>query len=207
MASTSNLPLTGGIPAVLTNAKIYRDGIDLLGVASVELPDFEYLTESLTGLGISGEMDIPVAGQFKALPLKIKWNVPTASATSLLEAVGHYLEARGSIQQLDPGTGTFVQKAFKLVSKAMPKKVGLGKLEPAKKMESESELELYYLKLSHRRHGAGGDRQVRFHLQNQRRRCAGRRPQQSGHVRRLSWPRNAPSPLNWIIPCSSPTGN
>ena len=127
MASTSNLPLTGGIPAVLTNAKIYRDGIDLLGVASVELPDFEYLTESLTGLGISGEMDIPVAGQFKALPLKIKWNVPTASATSLLEAVGHYLEARGSIQQLDPGTGTF---------------------EPAKKMESESELELYYLKLS-----------------------------------------------------------
>ena len=123
MASTSNLPLTGGIPAVLTNAKIYRDGIDLLGVASVELPDFEYLTESLTGLGISGEMDIPVAGQFKALPLKIKWNVPTASATSLLEAVGHYLEARGSIQQLDPGTGTFVQKAFKLVSKAMPKKV------------------------------------------------------------------------------------
>ena len=148
MASTSNLPLTGGIPAVLTNAKIYRDGIDLLGVASVELPDFEYLTESLTGLGISGEMDIPVAGQFKALPLKIKWNVPTASATSLLEAVGHYLEARGSIQQLDPGTGTFVQKAFKLVSKAMPKKVGLGKLEPAKNMESESELELYYLKLS-----------------------------------------------------------
>ena len=128
MASTSNLPLTGGIPAVLTNAKIYRDGIDLLGVASVELPDFEYLTESLTGLGISGEMDIPVAGQFKALPLKIKWNVPTASATSLLEAVGHYLEARGSLQQLDPGTGTFVQKAFKLVSKAM--------------------LELYYLKLS-----------------------------------------------------------
>lgn len=74
--------------------------------------------------------------------------MPTASATSLLEAVGHYLEARGSIQQLDPGTGTFVQKAFKLVSKAMPKKVGLGKLEPAKKMESESELELYYLKLS-----------------------------------------------------------
>ena len=90
-----------------------------MGVASVELPDFEYLTESLTGLGISGEMDIPVAGQFKALPLKIKWNVPTASATSLLEAVGHYLEARGSIQQLDPGTGTFVQKAFKLVSKAI----------------------------------------------------------------------------------------
>lgn len=31
MASTSNLPLTGGIPAVLTNAKIYRDGIDHFG--------------------------------------------------------------------------------------------------------------------------------------------------------------------------------
>ncbi len=143
----SQLTATNLIPSVLTNAKVYKDGVDQLGVATVESPDFEAMTESITGLGIAGEMDIPVAGHFKSMTLKIKWNVVTDKAVVLLQPVAHHLEIRGNIQSLDAGTGTFVNKAVKLVAKSMPKKVGIGKFEPGKKMEPETELELYYYKL------------------------------------------------------------
>ena len=67
----SQLPSTHQIPQVLTNAKVYRDGIDLIGIATVELPSFEYMTETLTGLGIAGEIDSPVTGNFKAQNIKL----------------------------------------------------------------------------------------------------------------------------------------
>lgn len=144
---SQTLPVTNPIPSVLTNAKVYRDGVDQLGVGTVEMPDFEYLTESITGLGIAGEMDVPVAGHFKSLALKIKWNVPTPNGAALLQTAGHHLEVRGSIQELDAGSGTFVNKPVKVVVKAMPKKSGIGKFEPGKKMEPETEMELYYIKM------------------------------------------------------------
>lgn len=141
------LPATNLIPAVLTNAKVYKDGVDQLGVATVDAPDFECLTESITGLGIAGEMDVPVAGHFKSMALKIKWNTVTDKAVELLQPVGHHIEIRGNIQQLDAGSGKFVNKAVKIVAKSMPKKIGIGKFEAGKKMEPETELELYYYKL------------------------------------------------------------
>ncbi len=129
----SQLPVTNLIPSVLTNARVYREGAGLLGVPTVEMPDFEYLSESISGLGIMGEMDVPVTGHFKAM--------------SLLTPQAHQLDIRGSIQELDAGSGTFVDKPIKVLVKAMPKKSGIGKFEPGKKMEPETELEIYYIKV------------------------------------------------------------
>ena len=64
-----------------------------------------------------------------------------------MQPVGHHIEIRGNIQQLDAGSGKFVNKAVKIVAKSMPKKIGIGKFEAGKKMEPETELELYYYKL------------------------------------------------------------
>lgn len=143
----SQLPVTNLIPSVLTNARVYREGTGLLGVATVEMPDFEYLSESISGLGIMGEMDVPVTGHFKAMSLKLKWNSHQPEAMSLLAPQAHQLDIRGSIQELDAGSGTFMDKAIKVVVKAMPKKSGIGKFEPGKKMEPETELEIYYIKI------------------------------------------------------------
>lgn len=141
------LPATNLIPSLLTNAKVYRDGRDLLGVADVEMPDFEYMTESVAGLGIMGELDTPVVGHFQSMSLKIKWNVPTESSASLLRPEAHHLDIRGSIQKLDGGAGKIVNEPVKVVCRGLPKKSGIGKFEPGKKMEPETELELLYLKM------------------------------------------------------------
>ena len=143
----SQLPSTHQIPQVLTNAKVYRDGIDLIGIATVELPSSEYMTETPTGLGIAGEIDSPVTGNFKAQNIKLTWNTPTEQSLQLLQPKAHQLELRGSIQEYDAGRGEFVHKAVKCLVRAAPKKSDIGKAEPGKKMDPETEMEVMYIKL------------------------------------------------------------
>lgn len=144
---SQNLPSTNLIPALLTDASIYKDGVGLLGVGSIEMPDFEFMTESIAGLGIAGEVDAPVVGHMKSMSAKIKWNTCNETATSLLAPEAHQLEIYASVQAYDAGSGTYEHQPVKAVIKAPPKKVGIGKMEPGKKMEPETELEVYYLKL------------------------------------------------------------
>lgn len=143
----SMLPSSNLIPTVLTNAAVYKDGGALLGVGSVEMPNFEYMTESIAGLGIAGELDTPVTGHFKSMSLKIKWNSTSEAAMQLLEGAAHQIDVRGSIQKYDAGSGKYIDEPVKVVVKGPPKNVGIGKFEPGKKMEPETELEVYYLKL------------------------------------------------------------
>jgi P2 family phage contractile tail tube protein len=143
----AQMPVTNPIPSLLTNAKIYRDGADQLGVGTVELPNFEFMTESIAGLGIGGEMDMPVSGHFKSMSAKITWNTVNDNTVSLLRPQAHHLDIRGNIQEYDAGTGSFVNKGVKCLVRAVPKTSGIGKFEPGKKMDPETELEVFYLKL------------------------------------------------------------
>jgi len=143
-----NLPSANRIPDKLINAKIYYQGsTELLGTANAELPSLEYITEALTGLGLAGEVETPVMGHFKSLTFKFNWNVLNQQAISLLASTTHHLEVYGSIQHHDAGSGELVADPVKVVLRGMPKKVGTGKVEPAKRMESETELECSYIKM------------------------------------------------------------
>ncbi len=147
MADTSSLTSTNAIPTFITSGKVYKDGDNLIGVANVELPSLEYMTETMSCFGIAGELDMPVAGHVKSTTVKLSWNTLTVDAASLLATEAHYLDIRGDIQEYDGGTGQIQHKARKCVLKAMPKTGGLGKIEPGKKMDNETELEVLYLKL------------------------------------------------------------
>ena len=142
------LPAANKIPDKLINSKIYKEGkTELLGTADAELPGMEYITEAITGLGLAGEVETPVIGHFKPLPFKFKWNTVNKLATDLLFPVTHHLEVYSSIQEYDAGTGKLMSKPVKAVLRGLPKKVSLGKLEPAKKMDTETELECVYIKM------------------------------------------------------------
>lgn len=70
------------------------------------------------------------------------------NAVTLLAPKTHQLDVRASVQKFDAGNGEFGTDAVKLVARTVPKKFGVGKTEPGKKMDSETELEVNYLKLS-----------------------------------------------------------
>lgn len=143
-----DLPSTNLIPDKLINAKVYQDGEKaLLGISDVELPSIEYITETMAGLGIAGELDSPVTGHTKAMTVKFKWASVSQQAITLLRTETHTLDIRASVQRMDAGTGKFSTAPLRLALRALPKKSGLGKAEPAKKMDADTEMEVAYLKM------------------------------------------------------------
>lgn len=135
------------VPEKLINFRIYNDGTDLLGTADVELPDLDWMTEDITGAGVAGKVESPVIGHFDSMVLKINWRTVTENSLTLTQSKIHSLDARGSIQHFDVSSGEYETKALKIVAKVMPKKVGLGKLEPAKMQGNTNEFEVIYLKV------------------------------------------------------------
>ena len=137
------------IPDKLINASIYLKGTELAGTGTVDLPDISYMKEKITGLGIAGEVETPVIGHFESMTLSINWNTVNENAITVLKTSEHQITVHGSIQLYDAGSGKLEPKAVKLVTNTLPKKSGLGKAEPGKKMDNKTELEVMYLKLSY----------------------------------------------------------
>ncbi len=134
------------MPEKLINFRVYNQGTDLLGVADVQLPDLEWMTETVSGAGIAGEVDSPTLGHFKSMTLKLKWRSMTDNGARLAKSHAHHLDCRGSVQQMSAVTGEFTTCPVKCVIQGMPKKVGLGKMEVGKSQDAETELECVYLK-------------------------------------------------------------
>jgi len=138
----------GAIPEKIVNATVFSEGAMQIGVADVELPDIEYLTETVSGLGIAGEVESPTLGHFKSMVLKLKWKSETPQKAKLSAPIAHFLDIRGSVQAFDQDKGAYGTYSVRVVCKAIPKKSGLGKLEPGKPQDAEQEFEVIYIKVS-----------------------------------------------------------
>lgn len=136
------------IPEKLINFKVYEGGSDLLGIADVELPSIEAMTETVKGAGIAGEIDSPVLGHFGSMSLKINWRTVVKSTVHLAQQKAHSLDLRGAIQTYNSGAGTYRAVPLKVVVKCIPKKTELGKLDVGVKGDASSEFEVVYLKLT-----------------------------------------------------------
>ncbi len=136
------------IEHVLTDFRVYKDGEDYLGMATVELPDLEAVTAEVKGAGIAGVADIPVDGHYSAMTLKLNWNTANAKQTALAAPIFHQLDIRGNIQAYDPGSAEHVHEAMKVVVKCKPKNTNLGKTEPGSAMDSANEFEVIYIKIT-----------------------------------------------------------
>ena len=132
----------------LVNYEVFKEGTRKLGMADVTLPDIDYKTETLSGAGIGGEIDMPTLGQTNGMETSISWRTLNEDVTELLEQKAHDLEFRGANQHYDAATGKFRVQAVKVNIRGVPKKGGLGKLEPASRSDSENVLETLYLKVT-----------------------------------------------------------
>lgn len=130
------------VPEKLVNFRVYDSlSQEMIGVADVELPAFEAMTESISGAGIAGEYDSPTLGHYGSQSLTIKWRMVTAHALQLLVPVQHRIDCRGAVQVQDPALGTVVPRSVRVEVRGLTKKAGLGSLKPGSPMESETEIE------------------------------------------------------------------
>lgn len=139
--------MSNPVPERLINYRAYLEGGALAGVATVELPDIEAMTDTVSGAGIAGEIDSPILGHFGSMTSTITFRTITDDGMRLSAQKSHALEFRGSQQVYDAANGTYFTVPVRVAMRAIPKRTGLGSLEVGSTTDSENEFELTYLKI------------------------------------------------------------
>ena len=126
---------------------VYLDGKKLVGISDeVTLPDFEALTETLSGAGILGEIDEPLLGHFKASEMEIPFrtiNEYMFRLASMSKALN--LTLRASTQTIDTGNINTGAMPSRIVIKGKNKALTGGKLKQGEGTGSSIKIEITYI--------------------------------------------------------------
>ncbi len=131
----------------LISFRVYKDAKDLIGVATVDLPEIQAMSDTVSGAGIAGEVDSPVLGHYQSMTCTLHWRSMEPEAAALAEQKAHALELRGSQQVYDAANGEYSTQPIRMVLRAIPKNFSLGSFEVGSAQEAETEFELTYLKI------------------------------------------------------------
>ena len=135
-------------PEALHSYNVYDVTNKIIGIASdVKLPNFEAMTEKISGAGILGERDAPVTGHFGDLTIDFTFRTVESAVTTLMRETSDILYLRAGQQYYDHTQGKAAYKALKITIKRRPKNLDLGKFEQAKSTESKVTLSIYYIKV------------------------------------------------------------
>lgn len=135
------------IPSVINNYNMYLKGTVLVGLTGeVSLPEFENMTETLSGPGILGEMETPVIGMFSSMEMEIPFRVldddifKMISPTSPLD-----LTLRASKQSTVKATGAIDYTGMRIVVRGGVKKLTPGTVKQGGTMDSAVTIEIAYI--------------------------------------------------------------
>ena len=128
-----------GIPGVINNFNLYNDGTVLVGLTGeISLPDFEGMTETLSGPGILGEIEEVIIGQFGSMELEIPFRILDEDAFKLMSpATSLNLTLRASEQFTVKSTGGIDYKGMRVVVRGRMKKLTSGTVKQGGAMEQQ----------------------------------------------------------------------
>lgn len=138
---------TNNVPERLVAFRVYSEGNDCLGTATVTLPNVEPMTDTVSGAGIAGEIETPIMGHFGSMTVSLQWRTIEPNAVKLAAFKSHTLDIRGSQQVYEAASGKYKTVPARLALKALPKSINLGSFETGSTTDSETELEVSYLNL------------------------------------------------------------
>lgn len=122
----------------------YEDSTELLGVTTANLPNIEFLTQSITGAGISGTVDAVLIGMTNAMELGLNFRSATDAAVSLAEPRKHQLDLRVAEQYWDTVGAQKKVMADKYVMVVVPKTTTMGQVAPASPADASGTYSVYY---------------------------------------------------------------
>jgi hypothetical protein len=117
---------------MLNNFNAYNDGNKLIGCTSeFSLPDIETMTETISALGLLGEVEVPAIGHISAMEMEIPFLNLADDIFKLFNPVsGVSLTLRGSMQCVNPSTQAKSFTAVRIVVKGSCKKITGGSFKP-----------------------------------------------------------------------------
>ncbi|MDT2242272.1 phage major tail tube protein [Paenibacillus larvae] len=128
---------------------VYRNSSQFLGVATVELPSLEYLSDSVQGCRHYPGSGKPRLGAVWPMTCSLSWSTMDPAAIELLAPEAPCTGfPRASQQSYNTATGVYATEGAKISVRAIPKSAELGSLEVGSTMDGKTEFEVIYLKVS-----------------------------------------------------------
>lgn len=125
-----------------------RNSRIMVGVADITLPVLTFLSDTLSGAGVAGEVEVPAMGLFSSLTTTINWTSLVQDNIRFAAPRTYHFDFQGSLQMYDHALGEFRPQQVRIVERANPKSINLGTFGSATKMGTSGEFELIYLNIS-----------------------------------------------------------
>lgn len=124
--------------------EVYENSRDLIGVAKAKLPDIKFLTQTLTGAGVAGNIESVLKGMTDSMSLGLEFISATDSAVNLCSPVKHTLDMRVAEQRWDTVAARSEVAGVKYVLVVIPKSFTPGQVAPASPADASGEYAVYY---------------------------------------------------------------
>lgn len=136
-----------GIPGVINNFNLYYKGTALVGLTGeITLPDFEGMTETLSGPGILGELEEVIIGAFGSMELEVPFRILDEDAFKIMSPMETLdLTLRASEQYTVKSTGNLDYKGMRVVVRGRQKKMTAGTIKQGGAMDSSVTVEVAYI--------------------------------------------------------------
>lgn len=136
------------IPEKIVNFNVYTDADKLVGVAAeVTLPDFEAMSETISGAGILGEYESSTPGHFSSQTIEIPFRSISDPSFRFLQNRGQTIVLRAAQQSYDVSSGKTNIRPLKVTIKGLPKGLNLGKVGVGTPTETTNTIEILYIKI------------------------------------------------------------
>lgn len=140
--------MSNPIPERVVNYNVYDDTDKLVGVSGeITLPNFEAMTETISGAGIAGEYESAIPGHFSSQTIEIPFRTLMEKSFSLFKNTGRSLVLRAAQQSYDVAEGKSRNRPLKITIKYQSKGLNLGALSVGGATESTNVLEVLYIKI------------------------------------------------------------
>lgn len=126
------------------NFAVYEDSVEYVGMASVTLPNLTSITQTLSGAGIAGNVEVPILGHYDVMSLGLNFRTTTAQSIKLSEPRRHNIDLRAAQQTEDTVAGTVKVQNVKHVLVVVPKTETGGSIAPASPTNGSGEYSVRY---------------------------------------------------------------
>nr|DAO25384.1 MAG TPA: tail tube protein [Caudoviricetes sp.] len=134
-------------PLKIASFEVYQDGKNLIGVADVTLPDIEYLSDTVKGAGIAGEIDMPTLGQYGSMELTMNFRTIITDLNTIAAPGTKNIELWAAQQAYDEGTGEDVVQRVIIAVRGVVKKATLGKFSTGESTDTSVAMEVLRMRI------------------------------------------------------------
>ncbi|MGN7360020.1 phage major tail tube protein [Paenibacillus sp. SAF-054] len=140
--------MAGNIPVKLEGMALFMEGSNTdFATGDITLPSLTPMSDTISGAGILGEVDLPSPGHYGSMELGIAWRTINKDAFRLVGSQTKGLEIRGAFKEFDKAQTAFVTRAIKIVVRGVGKGMDLGTLSVNATTDTTNTIEATYLKI------------------------------------------------------------